>query len=82
MPYLPLLRRMAAVMGKTEPLLRSALALEIFAERGLIELQHRGRDVVLCRHIWKEKVELENCILLRRLHDYANGRCDGHDGGC
>ena len=45
--YLPLLRALAAELGKTEPFPRAALCLSVFAERGLLTLERQGDDVTL-----------------------------------
>ena len=45
--YLPLLRALAAELGKAEPFPRAALCLSVFAERGLLTLERQGDDVTL-----------------------------------
>ena len=45
--YLPLLRALAAELGKAEPFPRAALCLAVFAERGLLTLERQGDDVTL-----------------------------------
>ena len=45
--YLPLLRALAAELGKAEPFPRAALCLAVFAERGLLILERQGDDVTL-----------------------------------
>ncbi len=67
-PYLPLLRTAAAALGGTDAFLRSALCLEIFAERGLLKRDRRGDDVTLCLTDGGVKVNLEASPILRRLH--------------
>ena len=48
--YLPLLRALAAELGKTEPFPRAALCLSVFAERGLLTLERQGDDVTIRLH--------------------------------
>ena len=48
--YLPLLRALAAELGKAEPFLRAALCLSVFAERGLLTLERQGDDVTIRLH--------------------------------
>ena len=48
--YLPLLRTLAAELGKAEPFPRAALCLAVFAERGLLTLERQGDDVTLHLH--------------------------------
>ena len=48
--YLPLLRALAAELGKAEPFPRAALCLAVFAERGLLTLERQGDDVTLRLH--------------------------------
>ena len=40
--YLPLLRALAAELGKTEPFPRAALCLSVFADRGRLPLERQG----------------------------------------
>ena len=48
--YLPLLRALAAELGKTEPFPRASLCLSVFAERGLLTLERQGDDVTIRLH--------------------------------
>ena len=48
--YLPLLRALAAELGKAEPFPRAALCLSVFAERGLLTLERQGDDVTIRLH--------------------------------
>ena len=48
--YLPLLRALAAELGKAEPFPRAALCLAVFAERGLLTLERQGDDVTIRLH--------------------------------
>lgn len=48
--YLPLLRTLAAELGKAEPFPRAALCLAVFAERGLLTLERQGDDVTIHLH--------------------------------
>ena len=64
---LPFLRRLAAAAGGTESFLRTALALEVFAERGLISLERNDGRVKVCLVPLQGKVDLFSCPYLRRL---------------
>ena len=48
--YLPLLRTLAAELGKAEPFPRAALCLAVFAERGLLTLERQDDDVTIRLH--------------------------------
>ena len=45
--YLPLLRAMAAELGRAEPFSRAAVCLAVFAERGLLTLERQGDEVTV-----------------------------------
>ena len=62
--YLPLLRAMAAELGKTEPFPRASLCLEVFAERGLLTMEHQDDDVTIRLHRGKKVVLSESPHLL------------------
>lgn len=68
-PALPWLRALAARMGGCETFLRSVLAVEVFRERGLIDLARRGDDVEASLRPREGKVDLAACPYLRRLRD-------------
>ena len=77
LPYLPLMRTISAHIGKTEPFLRSALCLEVFAERGLLNLQHDGDRITLCRCDDGKKVRLEDSPYILRVQRIGNGKGGG-----
>ena len=62
--YLPLLRAVAAELGKTEPFPRASLCLEVFAERGLLTMEHQDDDVTIRLHRGKKVVLSESPHLL------------------
>lgn len=66
--YLPLLRTLAAELGKAEPFPRAALCLAVFAERGLLMLERQGDDVTLHLHRGR-KVVLGQSPHLLWLHE-------------
>ncbi len=68
-PGLPLLRRIAAELSGADAFARTALCLEVFAERGLITLERSGDTLTIRLNAGGEKVELEESSLLRRLHE-------------
>ena len=64
----PWLRALAESMGGAESFLRTCLALEIFRERGLIEIQEREDNKIFVKKISKSvKVVLEESPYLQRL---------------
>ena len=69
---LPYLRQLAAQTGGCESFLRAALALRVFAERGLISLSVRGDRLALCLNHIQGKVDLFACPYLARLQDAAD----------
>lgn len=66
--YLPLLRTLAAELGKAEPFPRAALCLAVFAERGLLTLERQEDDVTLRLHRG-QKVVLGQSPCLLWLHE-------------
>ena len=71
---LPLLRMLAAESGGNDGFLRSALALRVFRERGLVQITE-GPDGFLTLRLSHPagKVDLFACPYLQRLKD-PNGR--------
>ena len=68
LPFLRQLSREAAMeCGGSENFLRSAFALEIFHERGLLTLAHRGDNLSLHLNPTQGKVDLTACPYLIRL---------------
>ena len=55
---------MAAELGKTEPFPRASLCLEVFAERGLLTMEHQDDDVTIRLHRGKKVVLSESPHLL------------------
>lgn len=68
-PELPLLRRIAAEIPGAESFLRTALCLDIFAERGLLTLERSGDTLTLRLTSDGKKVELDDNPYLARLRD-------------
>ena len=68
-PELPLLRHIAAEMSGTEPFLRTAACLDIFAERGLLTLERSGETLTLRLTSGGKKVSLEDSPHLSYLHE-------------
>jgi single-stranded-DNA-specific exonuclease len=66
---LPYLRQLAAQTGGTESFLRTALALQVFRERGLISMSLQGDQLTLCLNPIQGKVDLNACPYLIRLQD-------------
>ena len=64
---LPYLRFLAGKTGGCEGFLRSALALEVFRERGLIDLRREGDQMTLCLLPIQKKADLNACPYLIRL---------------
>ena len=63
---LPTLRRLAEGVGGAESFLRSALGVEIFAERGLITLETR-EDQIMIRPREGQRADLEQSAYMRAL---------------
>ena len=70
---LPLLRRMAGELTGAESFARSALCLEVFAERGLLALEREEALLSVRLTAAGKKVELEENPYLRRLRELLNG---------
>ncbi len=70
---LPCLRRLAVRTGGNESFLRTALALAVFRERGLISLTAQGDAMTMCLNPTRGKVDLNECPYLVRLRDAASG---------
>ena len=74
--YLPLLRRLSGALHGAEPFLRTALCLEVFRERGLLQSLHQGDSIRLHLTGQGKKVALDRSEYLLRLHqalDAAKG---------
>ena len=66
---LPYIRQLAAQTGGCDSFLRTALALEVFHERGLITMTTQEDQVTLCLNPIQGKVDLFACPYLSRLRD-------------
>lgn len=66
--YLPLLRTVAADLGRTEPFLRAAVCLLVFAQCGLLTYTRTG-DTVAVTLARDKHVSLEDAPLLRHLRE-------------
>ena len=66
---LPYIRLLAAQTGGCDSFLRTALALEVFHERGLITMTAQEDQVTLCLNPIQGKVDLLACPYLSRLRD-------------
>ena len=67
--YLPFVRQLAADAGGAEAFVRAALCLEIFRERGLLQMRRDGDEVCLALTDQGKKVDLEQSCYLRALRD-------------
>lgn len=66
--YLPLLRRLSGALHGAEPFLRTALCLEVFRERGLLQSLRQGDIIRLHLTGQGKKVALDRSEYLLRLH--------------
>ena len=66
---LPLLRRIAAEVTGAESFLRTAVCLNVFAERGLLSMTREDGLMTIRLTPGERKVELEDSALLRRLRE-------------
>ena len=71
-PILPLYRSLASATGGNESFLRTAFALEVFCERGLLEQSTDGENISFRLTATKEKVDLLQSPYLRRLQGSGN----------
>jgi single-stranded-DNA-specific exonuclease len=71
---LPYLRQLATQCGGSESFLRTALALAVFRERGLISVTSHGDEMTLCLNPIQGKVDLFACPYLSRLRDDPTDR--------
>ena len=74
---LPYLRQLAAQSGGSESFLRTALALQVFRERGLISMTVQGDRTILSLNTTQGKVDLFACPYLSRLRDDPTDRNRG-----
>ena len=66
-PWLPWLRCLAAESGGSESFLRTALALAVFHERGLLALTRQGETLLASLNPIQGKVDLAACPYLTRI---------------
>ncbi len=69
---LPCIRTLAAEAGGSESFLRSALAIAVFRERGLISACYQGDQMSICLNPIQGKVNLFACPYLARLTSREN----------
>ena len=81
--YLPLLRRLSGALHGAEPFLRTALCLEVFRERGLLQSLRQGDSIQLHLTGQGKKVALDRSEYLLRLHQALDAAKEGdaHDSG-
>ena len=65
-PRLPALRRLAGALDGAESFLRTALGLEVFAERGLVTLAVQ-EDMMILRPVPGRRADLEQSAYMRAL---------------
>ena len=73
-PWLPWLRCLAAEAGGNESFLRTALALAVFRERGLLSLSRQGETLLASLNPAQGKVDLFACPYLARLESGGANR--------
>ena len=73
-PYLPLLRKVEKQLGGMEPFQRAVLCLEVFAERGLLHVEHSGDMCTLRRAVLQHKVDLNESAHVRALRAVLQSR--------
>ncbi len=71
-PALPLLRRLSAEMVGAETFLRTAMCLQVFAERGLVTIAREGETLSLRLTAEGKKVKLEDSPYLSALHGFLS----------
>ena len=76
-PWLPWLRRLASEAGGNESFLRTALALAVFRERGLLSLTRQDDTLLASLNPTQGKVDLTACPYLARLAPGAANRNRG-----
>ena len=71
-PMLPLLRKLSAEMVGAETFLRTAMCLQVFAERGLLIIEHEDTTLTLRLTADGKKVELDKSPYLSALHGFLS----------
>ena len=71
-PMLPLLRHLSSEMVGAETFLRTAMCLQVFAERGLLSIEREGTTLTLRLTADGKKVELNKSPYLSALHGFLS----------
>lgn len=71
-PMLPLLRHLSSEMVGAETFLRTAMCLQVFAERGLLTIEHEDTTLTLRLTADGKKVELDKSPYLSALHGFLS----------
>ena len=71
-PMLPLLRRLSAEMIGAETFLRTAMCLQVFAERGLLAIEREGDALALRLTAEGKKVELDKSPYVSALQGFLS----------
>ena len=69
-PMLPLLRHLSSEMVGAETFLRTAMCLQVFAERGLLSIERKDTTLTLRLTADGKKVELDKSPYLSALHGF------------
>ena len=71
-PMLPLLRHLSSEMVGAETFLRTAMCLQVFAERGLLSIERKDTTLTLRLTADGKKVELDKSPYLSALHAFLS----------
>lgn len=71
-PMLPLLRHLSSEMVGAETFLRTAMCLQVFAERGLLSIERKDTTLTLRLTADGKKVELDKSPYLSALHGFLS----------
>lgn len=71
-PMLPLLRHLSSEMVGAETFLRTAMCLQVFAERGLLSIERKDTTLTLRLTVDGKKVELDKSPYLSALHGFLS----------
>ena len=71
-PMLPLLRHLSSEMVGAETFLRTAMCLQVFAERGLLSIERKDTTLTLRLTADGKKVELNKSPYLSALHGFLS----------
>ena len=72
--YLPLLRALRRQIGESRAISQAAMALEVFHELGLLNIERDGDERILRRNPAVEKVDLRSSVYLQTLDSIANNK--------